>query len=139
MSFAKRIPPEQSLSESSTEIVQSLIVDLLKEARRQLELLSQSNTGSDSADDVQNRENVKLRAINVRTLAGIVEIVQKILDLQLQLQQMGAMRPATGVETARASLQNKIAGIVSELLGQDKLAFLEQGIANRTAAARAPP
>lgn len=97
---------------SPTGIIESLIVDLLREARRQLAQLAASNTGCDTDDARKNRENVKLRATNVRTLASIVEIVRKIMDLQLQLEQMGSIKSARKAGSARAYLQRKIARVV---------------------------
>jgi hypothetical protein len=100
---------------SPTEMIESLIVDLLTEARRQLDQLSRSRVGDDTDDDRKNRENVKLRAINARTLASIVEIVRKVMDLQLQLEKMASIASARRVGSARAALQRKIGRILAGL------------------------
>lgn len=130
MNFAERMPPGRSPSaaasrkppDSPTALIESLIVDLLAEARRQLAQLAQSSTGSDTDDDRQNRENARLRASNARTLGNIVEIVRKVMDLQLQLEAMGRIKSARKTEAARASLQRKIARVVADLGARGLLA-----------------
>lgn len=111
---ARHKPPDRDKN-TPAAMIERLIVELIKEARRQLAILSNSKTGGDVGIDNVDKENVKLRAANARTLASIVEIVRQIAELQLLLEQMGSVKSARKAGIARESLQRKMARLASDL------------------------
>lgn len=117
--------PSNPPKNTSAAIVEALIVDLFKEARRQLAMLSTSKTGGDTLDAKTNRENIKLRAANAGTLAQIVAIVRQITELTLQLETMGSTNSARKAARANQSLQRKLVRAADELRSQGALAPLD--------------